>query len=90
MKLNEKLHRVRYRVNRGKPHIRLNPDACFECSERACLTICPVENFFEEDQKVMIKWEDCLECGACRIVCPVGSLIWSYPDDGFGISYRYG
>jgi ferredoxin like protein len=90
MNLNEKLHRVRYRVNRGKPHIRLNLERCTQCAERVCLTLCPVENFFMEAQEVMLKWEDCLECGACRIACPLGALDWDYPDGGFGISYRYG
>jgi ferredoxin like protein len=90
MRLNEKLHRVRYRVNRGKPHIRLNPEVCARCPERICLTLCPVENFFLEGQRVMLKWEDCLECGACRIACPLEALDWDYPEGGFGISYRYG
>lgn len=90
MNLSEKLHRVRYRVNSGRPHIRLDEGACTKCSERTCLNICPVDNYSLEDDKVVFKWEDCIECGACRIACTKQSLEWNYPDGSFGISYRYG
>ena len=90
MNLNEKLHRVRYRVNSGRPHIRLNAEVCSDCLEKTCLYICPVDNFSLEDGKVVFKWEDCVECGACRIACTRGSLEWDYPDGSYGISYRCG
>lgn len=34
--------------------------------------------------------ERCVECGACRIVCPYGNIDWHYPRGGFGIVYRFG
>lgn len=90
MNLNEKLYRVRYRINRGRPHIQLKDNVCSDCIDKTCLTICPVDNFSLEGGKVVFKWEDCVECGACRIACAKQSLDWNYPDGGFGISYRYG
>ena len=90
MRLNEKLHRVRYRVNRGKPHIRLDPEVCSRCTERACMAICPVEAYFEEEGQVMLRWEDCLECGACRIGCPHLNIEWRFPRGGYGISHKFG
>ena len=90
MNLNEKLHRIRYRINPGRPHIKPDPRACAECMQKACIYVCPVENYVLEDEVLVFKWEDCLECGACRVVCPSPALQWDYPDGAFGISYRYG
>ena len=90
MNLNEKLYRVRYCVHSGSPHITMNDEICSRCLEKSCLNICPVDNFSLEENKVIFKWEDCVECGACRIACSRGSLNWNYPDGAFGISYRYG
>jgi len=90
MNISEKLYRFLFRINHGKPHIRLDVSECAKCLEKNCLNICPVDNFFLENDEVVLKWQDCVECGACRIACTRQSLYWNYPDGGFGISYRYG
>lgn len=90
MNLSEKLHRVRYRVNQGRPHIRLKPEVCAACPGKTCLNVCPVDNYALEEGRLIFKWEDCLECGACRLACSQQALDWEYPDGSFGVSYRYG
>ncbi|MCE7739148.1 MAG: 4Fe-4S ferredoxin, partial [Candidatus Heimdallarchaeota archaeon] len=31
----------------------------------------------------------CLECSACRLVCPHGSVDWKYPKGGFGVEFKH-
>jgi len=90
MNLNERLYRIRYRIDSRNPHLSLNGGICEKCVEQDCLNICPVDNFILEEGHVVLKWENCLECGACRIACPYGSIRWDYPNGAYGISYRYG
>ena len=90
MNLKQKLYYVRYRINQGKPHIHMDSKQCLICDDKPCIDICPAGNFTIEDGTVVLAWEDCLECGACRIACIRQSICWEYPDGRFGISYRYG
>ena len=80
MNLNERLYRIRYRIHSGNPHLSLDEGICENCVEKDCLNICPVDNFIIEEGHVILQWEDCVECGACRIACPYGSIRWNYPN----------
>ena len=70
MNLNERLYRIRYRIHSGNPHLLIDEGICDKCVQKDCLNICPVDNFILEEGHVILKWEDCVECGACRIACP--------------------
>ena len=37
-----------------------------------------------------VAFENCLECGACRIACDKKTLIWDYPKQGFGVTIKKG
>ena len=43
-----------------------------------------------EGNKIIIGYENCLECGTCRLACPYENISWKYPRGGFGVKYRYG
>ena len=46
---------------------------CTGCT--MCLNVCPHAVFVMENKKAKIeKKDDCMECGACMINCPVGAL----------------
>lgn len=59
-------------------------DVCHHCKTRACLSVCPIDCFFETDgQMVFIDPVECFECLCCYLACPV-EAIWpekSLPDD---------
>jgi ferredoxin like protein len=59
---------------------------------KPCLIICAAENYKwdEEGDALIFNYEGCLECGACRIVCPRDAVDWSYPRGGYGVRYRFG
>lgn len=90
MGLEDKLYLVRFNVDEERPHIRLKQELCHDCSQKACLVTCPVENYKWEREELVFSWQGCLECGACRITCPRGAIEWGYPRGGFGVSFRYG
>ncbi len=90
--INEKLAVNKYILDEGHSHIKmLNEEVCnHECQLKPCLYICPARVYVLVDGKIVIDSAGCLECGACKVVCPNNSLEWNYPRGGFGIIYRGG
>ncbi len=89
MNLDDLLAKVKY-----KPDIisHLAPDdsICVNCTNRICEYICPakVYEWDNENKKLQVTFENCLECGACRIACPYNAIDWNYPVSGKGITYK--
>ena len=52
--------------------------ACFGCKYTDCVTVCPVECFYEGDQMLYIHPDECIDCEACVPECPVEAI---YLDD---------
>ena len=89
MAIEDKLSTTRFTID-VEPHIKVNADLCEACSDKPCLYVCPVQNYVLRDGKLAFSWQGCVECGACRIVCPRDAVEWNYPRGGFGVSLRYG
>jgi len=89
--LDDKLFTVRRKVFE-KPHIQVDMELCRGCFKRICTYICPADvyRWNEEEQKLDIRYEDCLECGACRVACGLHNIEWSNPLWGTGIVYKNG
>ena len=87
MRLEEKLYLLRHVVDE-KSHITIDEEACARCTDRVCLDICPANVYSYVEPRVFIAYENCVECGTCRIACPF--VEWVNPKGGAGISYRYG
>jgi len=87
--LDEKLFTVR-RKPITHSHIRLDEDLCKNCPKRTCTYICPADVYTwdESAQKMEINYENCLECGSCRVACAMDNIEWSNPVWGEGISYK--
>jgi len=91
LNLAERLYLNQFRVDNGHPHISIRyAELCRHCEEKPCLYVCPVENFKMVNGGIELSWEECLECGSCRVACKRGAIEWNYPRGGFGIKYRYG
>ena len=78
--------------NDQEPHIVIHQEICRHCELKPCLSICPggLYSMSEEKGEILIEYTGCLECGSCRVACPLGALEWRYPRGGFGVQYRYG
>ena len=89
MAIEDKLSTTRFNID-IEAHIRVNANLCLTCLEKPCLYVCPVQNYTLKDSNLAFSWQGCVECGACRIVCPKSAIEWNYPRGGFGVSFRYG
>lgn len=87
MRLEEKLYLLRHVVDE-KSHISVDEEKCARCNDKFCLDICPANVYSYNDRRVFIAFENCVECGTCRIACPF--INWVNPLGGTGISYRFG
>ena len=89
MRIEEKLKVNAWIINEEN-HIQIKKEFCMKCKKRICIKICPGKCFYEIDSEIMHSHDSCLECGACRIVCPFNAIIWNYPKGGYGVWYRFG
>jgi ferredoxin len=56
---------------------------CHGCKFTDCVVVCPCDCFYEGEQMLYIHPEDCIDCDACRHVCPVQAIFpeWEVPDE---------
>jgi len=89
--IDDKLFKVKYK-SAAKTHLKPEQEKCRVCKEKHCLYICPanVYEWNEVEEKLIVGYENCLECGACRIACDACAIGWEYPEGGFGVTFKYG
>ena len=91
MSIDEKLFTVKS-VPDKVSHLKPEAGLCCICDSKACTYVCPanVYEWDEEQQKLIVNFENCLECGACRIACERQSLKWEYPKGTKGVKFKFG
>ncbi len=47
-------------------------DKCIKCKLMDCIEVCPVDCFYEGDNMLVIKPEECIDCGVCEPECSKG------------------
>ena len=79
------------------PHIVLRDSSpgspCVSaCKDRPCTTVCPAKVYEWEGshKKIIVNYENCIECGACRMLCPWDNIHCEWPGGGFGVQYKFG
>lgn len=88
--IEDKLFLVKYKPDK-ESHIEVDQELFKADKLKAVLYICPAKTYElnEETGECMIAFENCLECGTCRIAC-AEYVRWKYPRGGFGVQYRFG
>lgn len=43
---------------------------CIDNQDHSCVDVCPVDCIYEGDRKNYINPTECIDCGACELVCP--------------------
>jgi len=95
--IDEKLGLLTYK-NDHQSHIEIkNPDpqtspCAIECKDKPCTTVCPARVYVWEEalKKIVVNYENCIECGACRMLCPFDNIACHWPRGGFGVQYKLG
>ena len=49
-------------------------DKCIKCKLMDCVEVCPVDCFYEGENMLVIKPEECIDCGVCEPECPVDAI----------------
>ena len=51
------------------------PVYCFQCDDAVCMQVCTVDAISRDDTgRVIIDKDKCINCKACAIACPFGSI----------------
>jgi ferredoxin len=54
-------------------------DKCIDVMELKCVPECPVDCIYVSGRSAYIQSDECIDCGACALVCPVKAI--SYDGD---------
>ncbi|MEK6564379.1 MAG: 4Fe-4S dicluster domain-containing protein [Candidatus Omnitrophota bacterium] len=92
MKVEEKLFKTKFKADAHEHcHLKIKDrEICLKCDTKPCTAFCPAQVYTWEKDKIIVGYENCLECGSCRIACPYYNIEWRYPRGGFGVQYRMG
>ena len=87
--IENKLSTLKYYCD-DKSHLILDKELCKNCKEKSCLYVCParVYEVDSETKERTVQYENCLECGACRMACPKSAINWNYPKASLGVLYK--
>ena len=90
MKLEDKLFLNKFKRD-DHSHIDIvSRDVCLRCPDKPCTIVCPAEVYHWDGEKINVSYENCIECGACRMICPYNNISCVMPRGGFGIQYKFG
>ena len=94
--VEERLYLAKYKLDE-RPHLAIYDQAvCQKCAQingspQPCMRLCPADVYkWEDGKRNIVSYDNCVECGACRIICPYTNIEWTYPRWGRGLSLRYG
>ena len=49
-------------------------EKCIKCKLMDCVDVCPVDCFYEGENMLVIKPDECIDCGVCEPECPVDAI----------------
>ena len=95
--VDEKLGWLTYKADHSFAHIKIkdgsaNAPCVHDCKDKPCTYVCPakVYNWEASQKKILVAYENCIECGACRMLCPFDNIACEWPRGGFGVQYKMG
>ena len=47
---------------------------CIKCKLMDCVEVCPVDCFYEGANMLVIKADECIDCGVCEPECPINAI----------------
>jgi ferredoxin len=49
-------------------------EPCVGCKYTDCVVVCPCDCFHEGEQMLFIDPDECVDCDACKVECPVDAI----------------
>ncbi len=91
IEIKRRLATLRYATDsKDHAHITIKPEICAPCPHSFCTVACPAQCYERIEGKLVFRYEDCVECGACDVACDQGSVTWTMPRGPYGMRYRFG
>ncbi|MBV8928972.1 MAG: ferredoxin family protein [Mycobacteriaceae bacterium] len=50
--------------------------ACVDVMDKSCVGDCPVDCIYEGSRALYINPDECVDCGACKLICRVGAIFY--------------
>ena len=50
-------------------------EACIQCKYTDCVSVCPMDCFFEGPNFLVINPDECIDCSICVPECPVDAIV---------------
>ena len=50
-------------------------EACIKCKYQDCVEVCPVDCFYEGENMLVIRPDECIDCGVCEPECPAEAIV---------------
>ncbi|MET0474506.1 MAG: ferredoxin [Mycobacterium sp.] len=56
---------------------------CVDVMDKSCVQECPVDCIYEGDRSLYINSDECVDCGACKLICRVEAIYYEtdLPED---------
>lgn len=54
---------------------------CIKCKHTDCVSVCPVDCFYEGPNFLVINPDECIDCGVCVPECPVDAIVSDNNED---------
>ena len=48
---------------------------CIKCKHTDCVSVCPVDCFYEGPNFLAINPDECIDCGVCIPECPIDAIV---------------
>jgi NAD-dependent dihydropyrimidine dehydrogenase PreA subunit len=57
--------------------------ACVDVTHKSCVQECPVDCIYEGARALYINPNECVDCGACKLICEAGAIYYEseLPED---------
>lgn len=61
-------------------------EPCIGVKDASCVDVCPVNCIYEAEDQYMIHPDECIDCAACEVACPVTAIYHedSLPEEWLG------
>lgn len=56
---------------------------CVDVMDKSCVQECPVDCIYEGDRSLYVNPDECVDCGACKLICRVDAIYYEtdLPED---------
>jgi NAD-dependent dihydropyrimidine dehydrogenase PreA subunit len=53
-------------------------NACVDVMDKSCVRECPVDCIYQGDRSMYINPDECIDCGACVMTCPMDAIAYEF------------